>query len=110
MKRRLILCGIAAVALAASPGQADVTGSTAASGGAPLALTPGETAHTGTLGDPSSPVGNILGGGIFSDSTTGAAKPPGTTGNYLVAGPTQGQPSTLTFAGAGVSFLSFLWG
>jgi hypothetical protein len=54
--------------------------------------------------------GTITGGTIYSASVSGvAAKPVGTTGNFLAAGPTAGNPSLLTFS-SGLSSIGFLWG
>lgn len=54
--------------------------------------------------------GTITGGTIYTNSIASvAARPVGTTGNFLAAGPTAGNPSLLTFTDA-LSSIGFLWG
>lgn len=57
-------------------------------------------------------IASVSGGSILSASNPNAAIPsPGTVGNFLAAGPSDGGNSTVTFlAAGGVTQLSFLWG
>ena len=55
-------------------------------------------------------VASIVGGTTYASDQTSADIPFGTSGIFLAAGPSSGVSSLLTFAGAGVSFVSFLWG
>ena len=55
------------------------------------------TLSGGTVYTADQPFADIPKGGIFG-------------GNFLAAGPTSGSPATLTFTGAGVDYISFLWG
>ncbi len=51
-----------------------------------------------------------MGGSVYANSVGGvAAKPAGTTGNFLAAGTTPGQPARLTFD-TPLSSIGFLWG
>lgn len=54
-------------------------------------------------------IGTIVGGAVLATGQGNAAKPAGTVGNFLAAGPGVSQPSTLTF-NVGISAVSFLWG
>jgi len=54
--------------------------------------------------------GTITGGTIYTNSIANvAARPVGTTGDFLAAGPTAGNPALLTFSSA-LSSIGFLWG
>jgi hypothetical protein len=54
--------------------------------------------------------GTIAGGSVLAADSPPFADDvlPGT--NYLTSGPVAGTPATLTFGGAGVDYVSFLWG
>ena len=55
-------------------------------------------------------VASIVGGTTYTSDQTSADIPFGSSGTFLAAGPSSTDPALLTFAGAGVSFISFLWG
>ena len=62
---------------------------------------------TCTLGS----IGGIVGGQILTGQSFSADIPANIFGmQFLSAGPTASAPSTLTFSGAGQSYISFLWG
>lgn len=69
---------------------------------------PGSCAGGCTLGA----IGSISGGTIYTADQPFADIPAGVVvdGRFLAAGPTSGSPSTLTFSGGGVPYISFLWG
>jgi hypothetical protein len=103
----------ALVALAASLGaQAQVTGSLGGPGGSFLLLS---SPATCTLATPCSLTGvvnaSIVGGTILNSDQPFADIPKGAIagGNFLSAGPTTTQDSTISFSG-GLSYVSFLWG
>jgi len=54
----------------------------------------------------------LAGGTVYTADQPFADIPAGVIfgGNFLAAGPTSGAPATLTFTGAGVDYISFLWG
>jgi hypothetical protein len=95
----------ASTLLAASVGvHAGVSGSTGASSSSFLTLSSAgldggsvATLTGGTIYTADEPFADIPKGGLFG-------------GTFLGAGPTAGSAATLTFTGAGVSFVSFLWG
>ena len=103
MKRHLILCGLASIAFAASASQAAVSGSLGGGTGTFLTLT-----NAGLNGGS---VATLSGGAVLTSDQPFADIPKGGLfgGTFLAAGPTVGQPATLTFANP-VSYLSFLWG
>lgn len=103
MKINLLLYGLASLAFAAAPAQAQVAGSLGGgtgpfldlsdaglSGGSVATLTGGAVLHS------DQPFADIPAGGVFGDA-------------FLAAGPTVGQPATLSFT-TNVDYLSFLWG
>lgn len=57
-------------------------------------------------------VATLVGGQVYTQDQPFADIPAGGIfgGNFLAAGPTSGQPATLSFLNGGVSFISFLWG
>ena len=57
-------------------------------------------------------IANLSGGTVYTADQPFADIPKGGVfgGNFLAAGPSSGAPAVLTFAGAGVDFISFLWG
>lgn len=57
-------------------------------------------------------VATLTGGKVYTQDQPFADIPAGAVfgGNFLAAGPTSGQPATLSFLNGGVSFISFLWG
>ena len=104
---------LASVALAASIGaQAQVTGSLGGGAGSFLLLS---SPAACTLAVPCTLTGavnaSIVGGTILNSDQPFADIPKGAIagGNFLSAGPTTTDPSTVTFASA-VSYISFLWG
>ena len=65
---------------------------------------------TSTLDDGAVTVATISGGSILSASISGvAAEPPGTSGNYLAAGPSDNGDAVFTFTQP-VNSVSFIWG
>jgi hypothetical protein len=96
---------LAASLLAASVGaQAQVNGSLGGGTGSFLALS---SAGLGSGGS----VASLSGGATFISDMPFADLPAGTvSGSFLAAGVTAGPTATLTFAGGGVDYLSFLWG
>ncbi|MES2992636.1 MAG: PEP-CTERM sorting domain-containing protein [Pseudomonadota bacterium] len=57
-------------------------------------------------------VATLTGGTVYTDDRPFADIPAGVVfgGDFLAAGPIAGTPATLTFAGTGVDYISFLWG
>ena len=107
---------LTAAALTASfAAGATVTGSLGGGSGTFLALSGPSmapcTATTCTLGPGTA---TVVGGETYiANDPTNNARPFGTnavSGNFLSAGPTASEPATMTFLGAGVSYISFLWG
>jgi len=107
---------LTAAALTASfAASATVTGSLGGGSSTFLALSGPSgapcTAATCTLG-PS--VATIVGGQTYAVDNQFNDLPSGNgnaaVGNFLSAGPTATEPATMTFLGAGVSYISFLWG
>ena len=96
---------IAAAALFAAGGaQAQVTGSLGGGTGTFLSLSDAglnggsvATLSGGTVYTADQPFADVPAGTIFGD-------------DFLAAGPTSGAPATLSFAGSGVDYISFLWG
>jgi hypothetical protein len=102
---KLSTLAVAAAALVATMGaQAQVTGATGGGYGSFLTLS------SAGLGGGS--VASLSGGTVYTTDMPFADIPAGSIfgGNFLAAGPTSGAPATLTFAGAGVDYISFLWG
>lgn len=98
---------VATAALAASLGaQAAVVGSLGGGAGTFLTLSAPGACGSCTLG---TTVATISGGTIY-DAKMGFADDVVTGERFLAAGPTSGSPSTLTFGGGGVDYISFLWG
>ena len=52
----------------------------------------------------------IVGGSVLAADSPPFADDVAPGSNYLTAGPVAGSPATLTFSGAGVDYVSFLWG
>ena len=106
---KLVKTLLAAAALAATLGaNASVTGSLGGGLGTFAVLSgTGLPNSGGTLSG--SIVGTLVGGAVFAaDQTFADDVVPGET--FLAAGPTAGTPATLTFAGTGLDYVSFLWG
>ena len=103
MKRHLILCGLVSTVFAASAGQAAVTGSLGGGAGTFLTLS-GAGLNGGT-------VATLSGGQVLASDQPFADIPAGGVygSAFLAAGPTVGQPATLTFT-TPVDYLSFVWG
>ena len=57
-------------------------------------------------------VATLTGGTVYTADQPFADIPAGAIfgGNFLAAGPTSGSTATLTFAGTGLGYISFLWG
>lgn len=84
--------------------QAQVTGSLGGGSGTFLSLS-----GAGLAGGS---VATLSGGTVYSADEPFADIPAGSVfgGNFLAAGPTSGPTAVLNFAGAGVDYVSFLWG
>jgi PEP-CTERM motif len=96
---------LAVAALIASFGaQAQVTGSLGGGYGTFLSLS--------SAGLAGGSVATLSGGTVYTSDMPFADVPAGVIfgGNFLAAGPTSGAPATLTFAGVGIDYISFLWG
>jgi len=96
---------IAAAALcAAMAASADVTGSLGGGSGTFLELS--------SAGLSGGSVATLSGGTVYTADQPFADIPAGSIfgGDFLAAGPTSGAPATLSFTGAGVDYISFLWG
>lgn len=67
---------------------------------------------TSGLSNGSTQVATLMGGTVYTADQPFADIPKGGIfgGDFLAAGPSSGQPATLTFLDGGVSFVSFLWG
>lgn len=104
---KLVKTLFASAALAASlAAQAGVVGMLGGGAGTFLALSAPGACGSCTL---SGTVGTISGGTIYGASMSFANDVvPGE--RFLAVGPTAGSPSTLTFGGGGVDYISFLWG
>ena len=107
---KLVKTLVAAAALAASLGaNAAVTGALGGGFGTFLTLSgPGTPNSGGTLSGAAS--GTIVGGSVLAADSPPFADDVAPGANYLTAGPVAGSPATLTFSGAGVDYISFLWG
>ena len=100
---KLLQNAIAAATLVAAVGaQAQVTGALGGGGGSFLSLS--------SAGLSGGTVATLSGGSVYSTDMSYAALPEGTVGSFLAVGTVSGLTSTLTFAGLGVDYLSFLWG
>jgi PEP-CTERM motif len=94
---------VAAAALTVALGaHAQVTGSLGGGGGSFASLS------SAGLGGGS--IATLSGGTVYSVGNKMAALPDGTVGNFLAAGTTSGLSATLSFAGLGLDYVSFLWG
>ena len=96
---------LAAAALFAAMGaHAQVTGSLGGGSGTFL-----ELSNAGLSGGS---VATLTGGTVYTASQPFADIPAGAIfgGRFLAAGPTSGATAVLTFTGAGVGYISFLWG
>lgn len=102
---KLLLSGIAALAVAAAvqPANAVVVGSLGGGTGPFVSLS------SAGLGGGS--IATLSGGTVYSNDQPFADIPKGGVygGSFLAAGPTSGEPAVLTFTSP-VSYLSFLWG
>ena len=102
---KLVKTLLAAAALTATVGaQAAVAGSKGGGFGTFLDLSSAglnggsvATLSGGTVYTSDQPFADIPKGGVFG-------------GDFLAAGPTSTSPATLTFAGGGIDYISFLWG
>ena len=96
---------LASAALGASLGaQAQVTGALGGGFGSFLQLS--------SAGLAGGSVATLSGGTIYTADQPFADIPAGAIfgGDFLAAGPTSGAPAVLSFTGAGVDYISFLWG
>jgi len=107
---KLVKTLVAAAAVAASLGaNAAVTGALGGGFGTFLTLSgSGAPNSGGTLSGAVS--GTIVGGSVLAADSPPFADDVAPGSNYLTAGPVAGSPATLTFSGAGVDYISFLWG
>ncbi|MDP9043967.1 MAG: hypothetical protein M3O01_04095 [Pseudomonadota bacterium] len=101
MKFAMTLVAVAALTTALGA-QAQVTGSLGGGSGSFLSLSDG--------GLDGGSVATLSGGTVYTASQPSAAMPMGTVGSFLAAGSTAGPLATLSFAGTGVDYVSFLWG
>lgn len=96
---------LAAAALcAAAAAHADVSGALGGGTGTFLSLS--------AAGLSGGSVATLSGGTVYTADRPFADIPAGSIfgGDFLAAGPSSGAPATLTFTGAGVNYVSFLWG
>ena len=96
---------VATAALIAVAGaQAQVVGSLGGGTGSFLTLS--------SAGLAGGSVASLAGGTVYSSDNANALMPAGTVagGNFLAAGPSSGSLATLSFTGAGLDYVSFLWG
>jgi hypothetical protein len=102
---RLLLSGLAALALtgAIQPAQAVVIGATGGGTGPFLTLS--------SAGLSGGSVATLSGGTVYTSDQPFADIPKGGVygGTFLAAGPTSGEPAVLTFQSP-INYLSFLWG
>ena len=107
---KLVKTLVAAAAVVASLGaNAAVTGALGGGFGTFLTLSgSGAPNSGGTLSGAVS--GTIVGGSVLAADSPPFADDVAPGSNYLTAGPVAGSPATLTFSGAGVDYISFLWG
>ena len=107
---KLVKILVAAAAVVASLGaNAEVTGALGGGFGTFLTLSgSGAPNSGGTLSGAVS--GTIAGGSVLAADSPPFADDVAPGSNYLTAGPVAGSPATLTFSGAGVDYISFLWG
>jgi hypothetical protein len=106
---KLIKTLVAASVLASLGANAAVTGALGGGFGTFLTLSgPGTPNSGGTLSGAVS--GTIVGGSVLAVDSPPFADDVAPGANYLTTGPVAGSPATLTFAGAGVDYISFLWG
>lgn len=104
---------LATAAIAASFGvSAQVTGSLGGGTGTFLSLSAPQACTAMTPCTLGPGIGTIVGGTTYMADQPFADIPAGAVfqGRFLAAGPTPTEPSTLTFSGAGLSYISFLWG
>jgi hypothetical protein len=107
---KLVKTLVAAAALAASLGaNAAVNGALGGGFGTFLTLSgPGTPNSGGTLSGAAS--ATIVGGTVLAADSPPFADDVAPGANFLTAGPVAGSPATMTFAGAGLDYISFLWG
>ena len=102
---KLLHTVLAAAALVSSMGaNATVAGSMGGGYGSFLTLS------SAGLSDGATPVASLMGGTVYSSDQPNADIPKPPMSTFLAVGPTAGQPATLSFAGGGVDYVSFLWG
>lgn len=104
MKQILLASAAAFTMLVVTPASAQVVGSRQAGPSGNL-LTLSQLGLSSGV----TPVATLAGGTVFTSDQPNADDPQGFLGTFLAAGPTPGQPATLTFIQP-TSFLSFLWG
>ncbi len=107
---KLVKTLVATAAVLASLGaNAAVTGALGGGFGSFATLSgPGTPNSGGTLSGAVS--ATIVGGSVLAADSPPFADDVAPGSNYLTAGPVAGSPATLTFSGAGVDYVSFLWG
>jgi len=107
---KLVKTLVATAAVLASLGaNAAVTGALGGGFGSFATLSgPGTPNSGGTLSGAVS--ATIVGGSVLAADSPPFADDVAPGSNYLSAGPVAGSPATLTFSGAGVDYVSFLWG
>jgi len=108
---KLVKTLVAVAALSSAVGaQALVVGSLGGGAGTFATINPGG-ATPGTGGTLTGSVsGTIAGGQVFAATTGNFADDVVAGENFLAAGPTPGNPATLTLTGPTVTYISFLWG
>ena len=107
---KLVKTLVTTAAILASLGaNAAVTGALGGGFGSFATLSgPGTPNSGGTLSGAVS--ATIVGGSVLAADSPPFADDVAPGSNYLSAGPVAGSPATLTFSGAGVDYVSFLWG
>ena len=107
---KLVKTLVTTAAILASLGaNAAVTGALGGGFGSFATLSgPGTPNSGGTLSGAVS--ATIVGGSVLAADSPPFADDVAPGSNYLTAGPVAGSPATLTFSGAGVDYVSFLWG
>jgi hypothetical protein len=103
--KKLLLAGAAAFTMfTVMPASAQVVGSLSNNAASNLL-----TLNSLGLSSGMTQVATLTGGTVFTSTQPNADDPQGYLGTFLAAGPTAGQPATLTFTQP-TNFLSFLWG
>ena len=103
MKFSKAMVAVAAL-IAVAGAQAQVVGSLGGGTGTFLSLS--------SAGLAGGSVATLSGGSVYTSDMPFADLPAGTVfgGDFLAAGPTSGSLATLSFTGAGLDYVSFLWG